>query len=202
MIKLYTVLFFVSGQTYKIYIYTHTNTHSQVHKYWDIDTILIFLAPYTTTMDLKRNEQDVLYVQTFSFILRVFTSKSGERCRNYNGFYMCLPLFKGPKVMGQTNNHKSNVHFLIPVAMTLFTQPPSSSSLFHISSVHHGGCSGHIRVNICTPLPYGYALCCVSLDNVDVCHIPIMSCNTESWQWQSINYFNALFDFVFDSLCV
>ena len=32
---------------------------------------------------------------------RVFTSKSGEWCRNYNSFYMCLPLFKGPKVMGQ-----------------------------------------------------------------------------------------------------
>ena len=28
-------------------------------------------------------------------------------------FYMCLPLFKGPKVMGQTNNHKSNFQFLI-----------------------------------------------------------------------------------------
>ena len=27
--------------------------YSQVHKYWDIDTILIFLALYTTTMDLK-----------------------------------------------------------------------------------------------------------------------------------------------------
>ena len=40
-------------------------------------------------------------LQTFSFNLRVFTSKSGERCRNYNSFYMCLPLFKGPKVMGQ-----------------------------------------------------------------------------------------------------
>ena len=52
-------------------------------------------------------------MQTFSFTLRVFTSKSGERCRNYNSFYMCLPLFKGPKVMGQTNNHKSNFHFLI-----------------------------------------------------------------------------------------
>ena len=26
---------------------------------------------------------------------------------------MCLPLFKGPKVMGQTNNHESNFHFLI-----------------------------------------------------------------------------------------
>ena len=85
----------------------------QVHKYWDIDTILTFLALYTTTMDLKWNEQDVLYVQTFSFHLRVFTSKSGERCRNYNRFYMCLPLFKGPKVMGQTNDHKSNFHFLI-----------------------------------------------------------------------------------------
>lgn len=33
--------------------------------------------------------------------LRVFTSKSGEQCRNYNSLYMCLPLLKGPKVMGQ-----------------------------------------------------------------------------------------------------
>ena len=49
-------------------------TYSQVHKYWDIDTILFFLALYTTTMDLKLN---------------------------YSSFYMCLPLFKGPKVMGQ-----------------------------------------------------------------------------------------------------
>ncbi len=30
-----------------VYIY------SQVHKYWDIDTILTFLALYTTTMDFK-----------------------------------------------------------------------------------------------------------------------------------------------------
>ena len=87
-------------------------TYSQVHKYWDIDTILIFLALYTTTMNLKWNEQDVLCVQTFR-VFRVFTSKSVERWRNYNSFYMCLPLFKGPKVMGPTNNHKSNFHFLI-----------------------------------------------------------------------------------------
>ncbi len=39
--------------------------------------------------------------QTVSFNLRVFTSKSGERCRNYNSLHMCLPLVKGPKVMGQ-----------------------------------------------------------------------------------------------------
>ncbi len=36
------------------------NIYSQVHKYWDIDTILTFLALYTTTMDFKWNEQDVL----------------------------------------------------------------------------------------------------------------------------------------------
>ena len=48
-----------------------------------------------------------------SALIWVFTSKSGERCRNYNSFHMCLPLFKGPKVMGQTSNHKSNFHFLI-----------------------------------------------------------------------------------------
>ncbi len=34
--------------------------YSQVHKFWDIDTILTFLALYTTTMDFKWNEQDVL----------------------------------------------------------------------------------------------------------------------------------------------
>ncbi len=64
-------------------------------------------------MDFKWNEQDVLYLQTVSFKLRVFTSKSGERCRNYNSLHMCLPLVKGPKVMGQNNNPKSNFHFLI-----------------------------------------------------------------------------------------
>ncbi len=39
---------------------TALNKYSQVHKYWDIDTILTFLALYTTTMDFKWNEQDVL----------------------------------------------------------------------------------------------------------------------------------------------
>ncbi len=34
--------------------------YSQVHKYWDTDTILTCLALYTTTMDFKLNEQDVL----------------------------------------------------------------------------------------------------------------------------------------------
>ncbi len=32
---------------------------------------------------------------------------------------MCLPLVKGPKVMGQNNNHKSNFHFLYLVANPL-----------------------------------------------------------------------------------
>ena len=32
--------------------------YSQVHKYWDIDTILIFLALYTPTMELQWNDQD------------------------------------------------------------------------------------------------------------------------------------------------
>ncbi len=43
-----------------------------------------------------------LKLETVSFNLRVFTSKSGERCRNYNSLHMCLPLVKGPKVMGQS----------------------------------------------------------------------------------------------------
>ena len=35
-------------------------TYIQVHKYWYIDTILIFLALYTTTMDLMEwNEQEL-----------------------------------------------------------------------------------------------------------------------------------------------
>ncbi len=41
-------------------IFVKTFIYSQVHKYWDIDTILTFLALYTTTMDFKWNEQDVL----------------------------------------------------------------------------------------------------------------------------------------------
>ncbi len=43
-----------------VYIYIYIYIYSQVHKYWDIDTILTFLALYTTTMDFKWNEQDVL----------------------------------------------------------------------------------------------------------------------------------------------
>lgn len=45
----------------------------------------------------------VLKVQAFSFNLRLSTSKSDERCRNYNTFYMCPSPFNGPKVIGQTN---------------------------------------------------------------------------------------------------
>ncbi len=33
--------------------FSYSITYSQVHKYWDIDTILTFLALYTTTMDFK-----------------------------------------------------------------------------------------------------------------------------------------------------
>ena len=29
------------------------SAYSQIHRYWDIDTILFFLALYGTTMDLK-----------------------------------------------------------------------------------------------------------------------------------------------------
>ena len=35
-------------------------TYSQVHKYWDMDTILLFLALYTITMDLKWNKQTIM----------------------------------------------------------------------------------------------------------------------------------------------
>lgn len=50
--------------------------YSQVHKYCNIDTVPVFLAPYTTTMDLKLNNQDMLWLQTFSFNSSIFTSKS------------------------------------------------------------------------------------------------------------------------------
>lgn len=49
-----------------IYIYKsgiEPNTYSRVHKYLDSDTILIILLLYTTTVDLKRNNQDVRCVQ-------------------------------------------------------------------------------------------------------------------------------------------
>ncbi len=46
--------------TVKTYIMVQTENslsmiklYSQVHKYWDIDTVLTFLALYTTTMDFK-----------------------------------------------------------------------------------------------------------------------------------------------------
>lgn len=62
--------------------------YSQVHKYWDVDTVRIILAVNTTAMDLKLNKQDVLEVQTYNFILKTFTSKPGERCTNYiTGFH-------------------------------------------------------------------------------------------------------------------
>ncbi len=50
----------VFANEFFIYIYIYIYIYSQVHKYWDIDTILTFLALYTTTMDFKWNEQDVL----------------------------------------------------------------------------------------------------------------------------------------------
>ncbi len=43
-----------------MYCWLLLQIYSQVHKYWDIDTILTFLALYITTMDFKLNEQDVL----------------------------------------------------------------------------------------------------------------------------------------------
>ncbi len=49
----YLYYFFIPWQKW-------ASIYSQVHKYWDIDTILTFLALYTTTMDFKWNEQDVL----------------------------------------------------------------------------------------------------------------------------------------------
>ncbi len=48
------------GTLEQIIIKYMSHMYSQVHKYWDIDTILTFLALYTTTMDFKWNEQDVL----------------------------------------------------------------------------------------------------------------------------------------------
>ncbi len=38
--------------------------YSQVHKYWDINTIITFLALYTTTMDFKWNDKWEAHMQT------------------------------------------------------------------------------------------------------------------------------------------
>ena len=77
------------------------NYYRQVHKYWDIDTIQIFLALYTKQWIWNETNKMCFNCRLPSFNFRVFTSKSGQRCRNYNSLYMCLPLFKGLKVMGQ-----------------------------------------------------------------------------------------------------
>ncbi len=57
---IYTVHLFKCQMKNILYKIIYIYIYSQVHKYWDIDTILTFLALYTTTMDLKWNEQDVL----------------------------------------------------------------------------------------------------------------------------------------------
>ncbi len=55
------ILFYlVASHFYILFNYFNVCIYSQVHKYWDIDTILTFLALYTTTMDFKWNKQDVL----------------------------------------------------------------------------------------------------------------------------------------------
>jgi len=45
---------------YTVYICVYIYIYSQVHKYLDIDTIVLILSLYTTTMDFKLNNQDVL----------------------------------------------------------------------------------------------------------------------------------------------
>ena len=74
--------------------------YSQVHNYWDIDTILIFLALYTTTMDLKWHKM--------CFNCRLSALIWGYLHPNQvNGVGITTVsiyashLFKGPKVMGQ-----------------------------------------------------------------------------------------------------
>ncbi len=44
---------FVQPSRSSLGVNTCGDIYSQVHKYWDIDTILTFLALYTTTMDFK-----------------------------------------------------------------------------------------------------------------------------------------------------
>lgn len=45
----------------------------------------------TTAMDLTWNKDNVLWLQTSRCNVRMFSSKSGDRCRNYSSFYMCHP---------------------------------------------------------------------------------------------------------------
>ena len=50
----------LSSRSFAGNLISYAIAYSQVHKYWVIDTMLIFLALYTTTMGLKWNKQDVL----------------------------------------------------------------------------------------------------------------------------------------------
>lgn len=55
-----------------------------------------------------------MVMQTFSFNMRLFVSKLGERYRNYSTYllFVCgVPFFKGLKEIGQTNGHKLNCVF-------------------------------------------------------------------------------------------
>ena len=74
----------------------------------------------------------------------------GEWCRDYNSFYMSLPLFKGHKVMGQANNHKSNFHFLI-----------LGCKSFAVNYSLKSGTHGHHQMMGFIP---GDASCCPSLE--------------------------------------
>ncbi len=77
-----------------------------------IDTILTFWLYYTTTMDFKWNDKMCFNCRLSALICGIYI-QIRWRCRNYNSLHMCLPLVKGPKVMGQNNNHKSNFPLLI-----------------------------------------------------------------------------------------
>lgn len=54
---------------------------------------------------MLKKKHGVLSLQTISFKLRVFASKSVKNCRSYNSLHVYTPLVKLPKVMRQNINH-------------------------------------------------------------------------------------------------
>lgn len=63
----------------------------KVHKYLNINQVIIILAVYHSILGIKLNNDYELKMQTFSCNFWVFTSKSGEQCRNYSTFYIYGP---------------------------------------------------------------------------------------------------------------
>ncbi len=85
--------------------HTHTHTHiyiySQVHKYWDIDTILTFLALYPPQW-ISNETNKMCFNCRLSALIWGYLHPNQVNGVGITTVCICaLPLVKGPKVMGQ-----------------------------------------------------------------------------------------------------